>query len=121
MNDLAHYIGSDLNLSITGDLQKIDGTSKGQQRVLRRLLTNPGDYIFHPSYGAGLGAFVGSTADIASITALIRGQVMLEDAVSSVPAPVVAVTQISGGVSVSIKYVDSTSKAPQVLSFNVNR
>lgn len=121
MNDLNHFIGSDLNLSITGDLQKIDGTSKGQQRVLRRLLTNPGDYIFHPTYGAGLGAFVGSTADIAAITALIRGQILLEDAVARVPAPSIKVTQITGGVSVSIKYSDSTTKATQVLSFNVSK
>ena len=46
MNDLAHFYGNDINTSPTGDLMPIDGTGKGQQRILRRLLTNPGDLIF---------------------------------------------------------------------------
>lgn len=121
MNDLSHYIGSDLNLSITGGLQLVDGTMKGQQRVLRRLLTNPGEYMFHPNYGAGLGALVGSVSDVAKITALIRGQILLEQAVARVPAPEITVSAITNGVSVYIRYTDAVSRAAQVLSFNVNR
>lgn len=121
MSDLNHYIGSDLTVSPTGDLQRVDGSLMGQQRVLRRLLTNPGDYMFHPTYGAGLGALVGTVVDVAKIKALIRGQILLERAVSRVPEPDITVSPISNGVSVSIKYTDAASKTAQVLSFNVNR
>ena len=46
--DLNHYIGGDLSASNTGDLSSAPGLLRSQQRILRRLLTNPGDYIFHP-------------------------------------------------------------------------
>ena len=76
MSDLNHFYGGDLSLSATGDILKVDGSTQGQQRVLRRLLTNPalmdssgkvtvvGDYIWHPTYGAGLPRMVGDTVDI---------------------------------------------------------
>lgn len=121
MSDLNHYIGSDLSASITGDLQTVDGPTRGQQRVLRRLLTNPGDYLFHPTYGAGLGRMVGAVTDVAKITALVRGQVLLEDAVAKVPPPAISVTAIANGVSVNIKYTDAVTKTAQTLSFDVNR
>lgn len=121
MDDLYHNIGADVYPSVTGDLLRVDGTTKGQQRVLRRLLTNPGDYIWHPTYGGGLGAKVGDVTDIPAIKALIRRQLRLEDCVSQAPEPVVDVAPITGGVSVRIRYVDSISKTPQTLSFDVNR
>ena len=43
LNDLSQYVGGDLSPSGTGDLQAANGTLRGQQRVLRRLLMNPGD------------------------------------------------------------------------------
>jgi hypothetical protein len=121
MNDLNHYVGSDLSASITGDLQQIDGATKGQQRVLRRLLTNPGEYLFHLDYGAGLGQMIGTVTDVAKITALIRGQILLEDAVAKVPPPQISVTAIPNGVAVNIQYTDSVTKSAQVLSFDVSK
>lgn len=121
--DLDQYIGADLTVSGSGDLGTSTGTLRGQQRVLRRLLTNPGDYIFHPDYGAGLPRYVGETADVPKITALIRGQMLLEDAVARTPAPVISVRQVAGadggGFAVSIRYVDAPSGQPVTLSFNV--
>lgn len=125
MNDISQYVGGDLSPSGTGDLQAANGTLRGQQRVLRRLLTNPGDYIFHPEFGAGLPQYVGQPADIAKIRALIRGQILLEDAVAKTPAPVINVTPIrggvSGGIAVSIKYHDAASGQPVTLNFNVSK
>ncbi len=121
MNDVYHYFGSDIGQSATGDLQGIDGTTRGQQRVLRRLLTNPGDYIFQPNYGAGLPRMVGELAEPAKIKALILGQMLLEDAVARTPEPQVDVQPILGGVSCRIKYTDAVSKTPAVLSFNVSK
>ena len=119
MIDLWHYYGGDLAQSATGDLLGVDGTVKGQQRILRRLLTNPGDYLWHPDYGAGLPAKVGDVFDAAKIRALIRGQILLEAAVARSPEPVIDVQQIPSGLSVNIQYNDAPSGARQTLSFNV--
>ena len=119
--ELSQYFSNDIATSNTGDLLLSDGSIRGQQRILRRLLTNPGDYIFHPTYGAGLPAMVGNTLNVGAIRALIRGQILLEDAVAKTPAPVILVNPIANGVSVSIKYNDAVTGAPFTLSFNVNR
>ena len=121
MTDLYHYIGADLGLSPTGDLRPVSGLDLGKQRVLRRLMTNPGDYLFHPDYGAGLGAKVGSVTNVGELTALIRGQMLLEEAVAQSPAPVIAVTPINDGVSVYIQYTDAPSGQLATLSFDVSR
>jgi hypothetical protein len=85
MNDLSHYYGGDIAVSPTGDLAPIDGAVRGQQRILRRLLTNPGDYIWHPDYGAGLPQYVGQTLDAPKLKALILGQMRMEDCVAKTP------------------------------------
>lgn len=121
MNDLYQYFGDDLNPSATGDLQPVAATTRGQQRILRRLLTNPGDYIWHPDYGAGLPRYVGSVIDVRQIKALIRGQVLLEDSVAKTPEPVIDVQAIQGGMTVTIQYNDAATNAPQRLSFNVTK
>ena len=128
LNDLYHYWGTDLTASSTGDLLTVNGTVRGQQRVLRRLLTNPatdtapGDYIFEPDYGAGLPQFIGQPFDRQKIIARIRGQMLLEGAVASVPPPVIDVAQISAdntAFSVSITYQDAATNTQVTLSFDV--
>ncbi len=123
--DLDQYVGTDLSASLTGDLATADGTKRGQERVLRRLLTNPGDYIFHPDYGAGLPGYIGRTADLAKLRALVRGQMLLEDAVARSPAPVISVAAIpdgqGGGFAISIRYVDAPTGDPVALDFDVSR
>lgn len=121
INDISHYWGQDVAVSAVGDLGQASGTLRGTQRVLRRLLTNPGDYIFHPEYGAGLGKKVGSTATPSEIKALIRSQILLEDAVAKIPEPVISVTQITGGIAVQVNYNDAPTGRPVVLSFNVKQ
>ena len=50
----------DLSLGPTGDLETNSLQEEVKQRVIRRLFTNPGDYIWHPGYGAGIGRAVGA-------------------------------------------------------------
>lgn len=122
INDLSHYWGGDLSTSPTGDLAGASGTLRGQQRVLRRLLTNPGDCLAHPDYGAGLPAWVGLPLDVAKVKALIRSQILLEDAVARTPAPEITVRQLSTdltGLAVRVAYNDAIVNLPVVLSFNV--
>jgi len=118
MPDAALVFNSDFSLSATGDLAMVDGAPLGQQRVLRRLLTNPGDYLWHLQYGAGLGAMVGTPTDPNHISAIIRGQIMQESAVASTPAPVILVdAQATGIVAATVTYADAITGATQVVPF----
>jgi hypothetical protein len=119
--DLYHYWGEDLTVGPTGDLLPVDGTTLGQQRVLRRLLTPPSSYVWHPTYGAGLPSYIGTTASVPAIESLIRSQIALEAAVASTPAPVITVTPIPSGVFVRIQYVDADTGTQVNLSFDLDK
>lgn len=126
LSDLFHYWGADVTLSNTQDLLTVSGVAMGQQRVLRRLLTNQGDYLFDPTYGAGLPSYVGQTADIAKITALITSQILLEPAVSPSPAPVITVAAAASdtdasALSISVQYTDRPSGRDTTLSFTLSQ
>ena len=121
MTDLAHTMGGDLAISASGDLLLSTGTQAGQDRVLRRILTNALDYIWHPAYGAGLPAMVGRPANAARITALVRGQMFRERGVARTPAPVIETqVQPSGLVYLHIRYADATTGEQQTLSVPVS-
>ena len=120
MPDLSHEFGADLLAGPTGDLAVAEGAAQDRQRVLRRLLTNPGDYIWQPEYGAGLGRFVGSPAAPERIRAVVRSQIFREPAVARSPEPVVEVrSDGQGGVFVAIRYADAGSGETQSLGFSV--
>ena len=123
MVDLSHQWGSDLTIGGTGDLAVATGPQLGQQRVLRRLLTNPGDYIWQISYGAGLARFIGQPTNAVQIRALIRSQIFKEATVARVPEPVIDVevspASAVGTVYVHLRYVDASTGQTQVLSFSV--
>lgn len=120
MLDIWHQWGADLVAGPTGDLATASGSSLGAQRVLRRLLTSPGDYIWHPTYGAGLARFVGKPANPLQIRAVVRAQIFQEAAVARVPEPVITVaSDNAGGVYLDIRYVDGSTGETQVLSFSV--
>jgi hypothetical protein len=121
--DIDQWWGNDLSPSNTGDLATVSGTTRGEQRILRRLLTNPGDYIWEPTYGAGLGQFIGRTADTSKIVAVIRAALTLESVVAKTPAPQISVTPLASdptGFTVTINYVDAPSNQPVILSFSVS-
>lgn len=121
MTDLYHFISDDLRDSATGDVLQVEGLDQTSQRILRRLLTNPGAYIWHPNYGAGLGRKIGTLLDIPALTGLIRSQIFLEASVARTPAPVITVTGIANGLAVRIQYYDRTTETLATLAFDVNR
>jgi len=115
--DAAHDFGSDLTVGPTGDLAVVTGTLEGQQRVLRRLMTNPGAYIWQLPYGAGLARFLGQPISAARIAAVTRGQMFQEAAVARDPAPSIEVlTQTNGVVTESIQYIDADTGDPVPLT-----
>ena len=121
--DLYQIWSTDLRPSNTGDALTVTGTDRGQQRILRRLLTNPGDYIFQPDYGAGLPQYVGQNQShdtLDKIKGTVTGQVLQEAVVAPSPAPVVTITQLPDfSLWVWIQYTDAPTGSPVVLSFNV--
>lgn len=119
MPDLDHTFGGDLSVSASGDLLTADSLTLSQQNVLRRLLTNPGDYIWHPEYGAGLPGLIGQPIDVPTVTGLIRSQMALESTVSQSPAPVITVTPITSGMAVNIQYTEVDSGQTAILAFSV--
>lgn len=120
LDDLDHTWGEDIALSPTGDLARANGATRSKQRVLRRLLTNPGEYLWEPAYGAGLPQRIGQTLDLAKIRAAIRGQLLLEASVVTAPAPSVEVREIQGGVAVKVQYLSLPDKQPVSLSFDLS-
>src|SRR5436190_392695 len=119
MTDAAHYFGSDLTVSANGDLLVADGLEESKQRVLRRLLTNPRDYLWEPLYGAGLPSYIGLPLDEPAISALIKGQMYLEADVSHDPEPQVTLQLIPNGISARIVYTSVENGEPVLLSFDV--
>ncbi len=119
MADVGHYFSGDLGLSATGDLQAVDSVLESQQRILRRLMTNPGDYIWEPNYGAGLPQYIGRKLDLDAMTALIKSQMYLEESVQQQPEPQITVTPIPNGIFVQIWYIEIDSGRQAALSFDV--
>jgi len=120
MADLSLTFGGDLMVGPTGDLGLSDGPVLTQQRVLRRLLTNPGAYIWQLSYGAGLAQFVGQPGAPAVIQAIARSQILVESAVSNNPPPAIsAVAAGDGTVGLTIRYTDAITQQTSSLSFSV--
>lgn len=123
MADIDHQWGSDLSFGSTGDIAAVTGSALGQQRVLRRLLTNPLDYIWQITYGAGLPGFIGQPTNTLQIRATIRSQIFKEQAVAQNPEPTISVTVNPGGatgdVYVQVLYVNSQTGQTQVLTFTV--
>lgn len=121
MPDLDHLWGEDLNVSASGDISVVDGDDLTIERILRRLMTVAGDYIWNLNYGAGVPQRVGQTLDTAAIEALIRSQMALESTVARNPAPMITVYEILNGMSVYILFYSSSTGEQKTLSFDVNQ
>lgn len=120
--DVAHWFGNDLTVAASGDLLTVDEPTRSEQRLIRRLLTPKGAYIWHPNYGAGLAQYIGQPTAPKSIEAIVRGQLKLESSVSAVPVPQVSVTSYPTGVLiVTIVYWNKDTGTLRTLSFPVNQ
>ncbi len=117
MADLQLAWGGDLTVAPGGDLLLSDGDALATERVLRRLLTNPGDVVFHADYGAGLASFVGQPAAPQRIAALIAAQAVQEAAVARLPTPQVNVTSTQDGTLTAVlQYTSALTGAGQQLT-----
>lgn len=90
MTDTAHFWGRDIDFSASGDDLLADGALELEQRILRGLLSNPGDDQFDLTYGAGLGQYVGQALTpekYAAIQSSIMSVLMAEPDVMKIPLP----------------------------------
>lgn len=120
--DAAHDFGNDLSFSATNDLELSSGIDLSNERILRRLFTNPGDYIWHTNYGAGIKQFVGaalSGTTYDQIQANVTSNVFLEATVSPNPPPQISFQTIQGGIFSGISYTMAETLEPTVLNFQV--
>ena len=120
--DVDHWVGDDLGLSNSNGIGSVNSITKGQQRILRRILTNPGDYKWHPNYGAGVLKYVGqANGKLDEIKGLIISQAQLEKGVAQLPSPTVEFTVSGDYVTANVEYTDLDSGSRQFLSFTVSR
>lgn len=120
--DLYNNFGEDIPLNPTNDLDRVSETLRSKQRVLRRLLTNPGDYIWHPDYGAGLPLYVGKplNSDTESkIQSVILSQIFLEASVSKNPTPQISLQTSGQSLLIRIDYTVNPYGDPTTLTFSV--
>ena len=68
------------------------------QRISRRLLSNPADYIWHTSYGAGLANYVGGPYLQGPLESLVSLHLRFEPLVAQNPTPQVTAAQFESGV-----------------------
>ena len=120
MPDIAHWHGGDIGVDARGDILLADGIDLSNQRIVRRLMTNIGEYIWHLDYGASVPSRVGDVLDLDAVTAVILSQMFLEASVSRDPAPEIKVSEILNGVFVSIKYIDALTGRQVSLEFEVD-
>lgn len=120
MPDVFQEWGNDLGLSPTGDLAAVDGTERGEQKIIRRLMTSKGEYIWHPEYGAGVPARVGTVLDRFLVEGVIRSQIFQEAAVARSPQPAISAEKIPDGVFVRIRYGDAETGQQLELTFDVS-
>lgn len=115
--------GGDLAVGPSGDISVAPIQAEVQQRLVRRLLTNPGDYVWHTEFGAGLGSYVGEGYSPSLIEGAILNQLQLETLVAATPAPSVQTSLSSTGpfstISVAVQFRVSGQSMPNSVTLNL--
>lgn len=107
--DAFQVYGGDLSLNASNtDIAVATDFVEGRQRVIRRILTFPTNYIFDPTYGGGAPELIGTTTQPKTVEATMLAQMLQEQAVSQNPPPSVVVTQpVINTTQVNISYTDA--------------
>lgn len=108
-----------LRLGPGGDLALVAGPAALQQRLYLRALTNRGDLLLHPDFGAGAGALVALplTAErIAQLSDALRAQFLAEPAI----AEVLDISAQAAGTQLSVDVVVRLQDAPAPLALTLS-
>ncbi|MDR3480414.1 MAG: phage tail protein [Burkholderiaceae bacterium] len=116
MSSEYHWFGLDIQFAANGDDASASGIAEINQRIVRELMTAPGDYVWQPNYGAGLGRYIGvalSAEKYAEVTALIRSIVVKQPDVQRLPAPAITFqADATGLLSTQIVYTYAPTGQP---------
>lgn len=85
--DVTKGIDADYEVTAAGDWAIVEGRAALRQSIIRRIITNPGEWATKPDYGVGARLFVKGKNTRAARQALeerIRGQLAQEARVESV-------------------------------------
>ncbi len=101
--DVSDEQGADTKSTNYGDYLIARGRTALRQAVIRRIITNPGEWRTLPDYGVGARLFVKARNTAAARQELeekIRGQLKQEARIESVDQ--INIEQISGGLKISV-------------------
>lgn len=121
MSALSHVVGGDLVLASNATIATVSDAEETKQKILRRLCTNPGGYIWHTDYGAGLPAMVGMAMDAGTIQSVVQQQMTQESGVDQTQPVTVSVTSTPAGLfRCDISYTDSQTQTVQALTYQAS-
>lgn len=116
--DIDHYFGSDVSF-VDGDLSVSVEMTETQQNIIRALLTNEKDYLWH-DYGTGIGAYVGEdSGKLLELKGRCISQVSKASGVAASPPPSVLFKMVANTLTVSIQYTDAVTNTLQAFTFNI--
>ena len=117
--------GGDFIVAPNGGLLQANGWDVVRQSIARAVLTNPlttlpsgtaipPEYVYEPSFGAGMGLYVGQDMNISqrtSLAASIKNQVLQAPGVNTVVPPSISFTPMAGnGVLVQVQVTLNSGK-----------
>ena len=106
--DVSEGQDADMEVTPAGDWLPVEGTEALRQAVLRRIITNPGEWQTLPDYGVGARLFVkarNTPAARAELEERIRSQLGREPRVGSVEQVLVEQLDDNVGIKVSVQIV----------------
>ncbi len=122
MADSYQFWGNDSQFSATGDDLLATALTELEQRMFRKLLMNPGDDVFNPLEGIGIGRYIGKPLTPERYAALQSGVlkvVMVERDVQKLPLPTINY-QVSDRantfLSVSISFIYAPMGQPRTIT-----
>lgn len=132
--DVYVEFNNDFVLTPNGDIQTAVGWDEVRQRIVRRLVTNSAqtlpdgtttapDYVFHPTYGEGLGSLVGQNPSeqfISDVTARINSAVLADVSVDQGAVPTVRFSQPTPGTWIVYISVSLANGKSGVVSVSVS-
>lgn len=124
--DLSAATGPDTAVNNNGDWVLVDGREGLRQALLRRFLTNPGEWATNPGYGAGARLFVkakNTRTNRDDLASRLRSQALAEARVESVSEINVVPMDGVDGLRIRVVVVPKGAAkrgAPLTVAFEVN-
>lgn len=119
MSSEFHWWGLDIQFTAAGDDATVSGIDEINQDIVRACMTAPGEYVWDPTYGLGLGLYVGQALTpekFQEIKGGIISVVVTQRDVQQQPEPVITfVNDLNGLLAVQISYVYAPTGTPVTL------